>query len=111
MVGNDSYSALAPAEQLRKAVNDANAVGDALAALGFDVTRGQNLTRSEMLAELFTMANKLDRGDVAFFFYAGHGVSIDGANYLLPADIPAADSGGEGLIKFSAIPEATIVET
>ena len=111
VIGNDSYSALAPAEQLRKAVNDANAVGDALAALGFDVTRGQNLTRSEMLAELFTMANTLDQGDVAFFFYAGHGVSIDGANYLLPADIPAADSGGEGLIKFSAIPEATIVET
>ena len=48
---------------------------------------------------------------MAFFFYAGHGVSIDGANYLLPVDIPAGDSASEGLIKFSAIPEATIVET
>ena len=41
VVGNDSYAALAPAEQLRKAVNDANAVGDALEALGFDVLAGR----------------------------------------------------------------------
>ncbi|MGH6922646.1 MAG: caspase family protein, partial [Propylenella sp.] len=96
---------------LRKAVNDANAVGDTLEELGFEVTRGENVSRGEMLAKLVLAADSLQPGDIAFFFYAGHGVSIDGANYLLPADIPSAESGGENLIKYSGIPEAMVVET
>ncbi len=111
VIGNNNYSSLAADEQLMKAVNDANSVGDALEGLGFEVIRGENLSRGAMLSDLFVAASKLSEGDTAFFFYAGHGVSIDGANYLLPADIPQAEAGGEGLIKFSAIPEATVVET
>jgi hypothetical protein len=57
------------------------------------------------------VAGKLEPGDLAFFFYAGHGVSIDGANYLLPSDIPPATAGGEDLIKLSAVSESTVVAT
>jgi uncharacterized caspase-like protein len=110
VIGNDAYPALSAGEQLHKAVNDANAVGDALEELGFAVTRGENLSRAAMLAKLVTTTSQLQPGDFAFFFFAGHGVSIDGANYLLPADIPAAEEGGEQLIKFSAVSEAMIVQ-
>ena len=36
----------------------------------------------------------MEEGDIAFFFYAGHGVSFSGANYLLPSDIPAPEASG-----------------
>jgi hypothetical protein len=111
VVGNDEYPSLGADEQLLKAVNDANAVGDALAKIGFDVTRGENLSRAGMLASLLSAADKLEPGDLAFFFYAGHGVTIDGANYLLPSDIPPAAAGGEDLIKLSAVSESTVVST
>ena len=111
VIGNNDYPALEAGEQLQRAVNDANAVGDALAILGFEVVRGENVSRGEMLSTLLATADKLEPGDFAFFFYAGHGVSIDGANYLLPSDIPGATSGGEELIKLSAIAESTVVST
>ncbi len=111
VIGNDSYPALGADEQLERAVNDSNAVGDALEKVGFTVTRGKNLSRGELLTTLLSTADKLAPGDLAFFFYAGHGVSIDGANYLLPVDIPQAAAGGEELIKLSAVAESTIVST
>ncbi|MGH6923267.1 MAG: caspase family protein [Propylenella sp.] len=109
VIGNDEYRSLAANEQLKKAVNDANTIGDALEAIGFEVTRGENLSRGEMLATLVGTADKLQQGDIAFFFFAGHGVAIDGANYLLPSDIPSAEAGGENLVKFSAVSEAMVV--
>lgn len=110
VIGNDSYPALGAEEQLRKAVNDAHAVGDTLESLGFEVTRAEDVSRGEMLSLILATATKLQPGDIAFFFFAGHGVSIDGANYLLPSDIPEG-TGGEDLIRFSAISEAMVVET
>jgi hypothetical protein len=111
VIGNNDYPSLGADEQLQKAVNDANAVGDALAKVGFEVTRGTNLSRGQMLTSLLSVAGKVEPGDLAFFFYAGHGVSIDGANYLLPSDIPPATAGGEDLIKLSAVSESTVVST
>ena len=111
VIGNNAYASLGAEEQLQKAVNDAHAVGDALEQLGFEVARGENLSRVDMLSKLIATAGKVGPGDLAVFFYAGHGVSLDGANYLLPADIPSAEAGGESLIELSAIPEATVIET
>ena len=111
VIGNNDYPSLTAEEQLKRAVNDANAIGDALESLGFEVMRGENLSRGAMLSSLIGAADKIEPGDIGFFFFAGHGVSIDGSNYLLPADIPAAGSGAEDLIKLSAISEATVIET
>ena len=41
-------------------MNDANSVGDALEAIGFEVARGENLSRGELLTSLFTTANMLE---------------------------------------------------
>jgi len=111
VIGNNDYPSLTAEEQLKRAVNDANAIGDALESLGFEVVRGEILSRGAMLSSLISAADKIEPGDIGFFFFAGHGVSIDGSNYLLPTDIPAASSGAEDLIKLSAVSEATVIET
>jgi uncharacterized caspase-like protein len=84
VVGNDRYANLSADQQLRKAVNDARAVGDALTRLGFEVIRGENLGRQALVDKFEELTGRLAPGDTAFFFFAGHGVAIGGGNYLLP---------------------------
>jgi uncharacterized caspase-like protein len=87
VIGNDRYANLPADQQLLKAVNDSRAVGDALGKLGFEVIRGQNLGRQALVDKFDEMTRKISPGDVAFFFFAGHGVAIGGGNYILPADV------------------------
>jgi hypothetical protein len=91
VVGNDAYENLPP---LRKAVNDARAVGEALTKLGFDVTVLENASRRAINAKLVEFTGKVTPGDTALFFYAGHGVTIGGTNYLMTADTPAIAAEG-----------------
>ena len=42
-------------------------------------------------------------GDIAMFYYAGHGIELSGQNFLLPTDIPVADAGQEGFIQTESI--------
>ena len=53
---------------------------------GFDVVEGINLTRDKMTERLLEFGKKTQGADVAVFFYAGHGIAVDGTNYLLPID-------------------------
>jgi uncharacterized caspase-like protein len=91
VIGNDRYPNLPQFEQLQKAANDAQAVGDVLALLKFQVIRGTNLGRQGMIDKLSELTARLEPGDTAAFFYAGHGVAIDGVNYLVPTDVPDID--------------------
>jgi formylglycine-generating enzyme required for sulfatase activity len=93
VIGNDHYANLPPNEQLQKAVNDARAVGGALKQIGFDVLSGENLGRQAVLARIDEAAQRLTVGDTVFFFFSGHGVAVDGFNYILPVDVPAVGSG------------------
>lgn len=106
VVGNDRYTNLSPERQLVKAFNDAEAVGDRLARLGFTVVRGRNLDRQGMIDRMATFTAQLEPGDTAVFFFAGHGVAIDGVNYILPSDV-SADS--ESRVRGNSISEGTIV--
>jgi len=47
---------------------------------------GTNLTRDKMTERLLEFGKKAEGADVALFFYAGHGIAINGTNYLLPVD-------------------------
>src|ERR1700686_2567982 len=93
VIGNDRYANLPADEQLRKAVNDARAVGDALSGIGFQVIRGENLGRQALLAKFDEFTQKLEPGDTAFFFFAGHGVAVGGGNYIMPTDVPNVGPG------------------
>ncbi|NJN05764.1 MAG: hypothetical protein HC814_04480 [Rhodobacteraceae bacterium] len=89
VIGNDAYVNIAP---LKKAANDAAAIADTLESLGFQVTRAQDVTRRDMNRTIQQFVAGIEKGDTAMFFYAGHGVEIDGQNYLLPVDVPDADA-------------------
>jgi uncharacterized caspase-like protein len=97
VVGNDRYVNLPADQQLRKAVNDARVVGDALAHLGFEVIRGENLGRPALVDKFEELTARLAPGDTAFFFFAGHGVAIRGGNYILPADVPNVVEPGQDM--------------
>src|SRR5215467_11024465 len=107
VIGNNAYQNV-PA--LKKAVNDSHAVGDSLKQLGFAVVSGENLTRRAMSEQLLAFDRMLDRGDVAFFFFAGHGFEIKGENYLLPTDVPAATEGQEELVRDASFPAQRIID-
>jgi hypothetical protein len=98
--GNDVYEAL---PVLRKAVNDATAMRDALAEIGFDAELATNATRRNMTQSLARFEGKIEPGDEIFFFYAGHGVAIGSENYLLPTDMLPPEVGQESMIEDEAI--------
>lgn len=100
IIGNDSYSHV-PA--LEKARNDASAMAETLTGLGFDVTRVLDADRRDMTRAISGFTARLQPGDTALVFFAGHGVEIDGENYLLPTDIEAPASAAEDFIKFESI--------
>lgn len=112
VIGNDVYRNLPEREQLHNAINDARAMRAALEGLGFEVMPvAENLDRAALVGRLSDFAAKLEQGDIAFFFYAGHGVSLNGANYLLPTDIPPPRASGraeEDRLAELSVPESSI---
>ena len=83
VVGNGAYKNVAP---LPNPPIDAKAMAGVLRNAGFDVVEGINLTRDKMTERLLEFGKKTQGADIAVFFYAGHGIAIDGTNYLLPVD-------------------------
>lgn len=106
IVGNDSYQNVTP---LKKAVNDARSTGATLSKLGFRVTSGENLTRRQFNERFSTFESAITPGDTVFFFYSGHGVEMDGSNYLIPVDAPLARQ--QSLLKSESVSTNTIVQT
>jgi hypothetical protein len=83
VVGNGAYRNVAA---LPNPAIDAKSMAKVLRNVGFDVVEGANLTRDKMTEKLLEFGNKAEGADVALFFYAGHGIAINGTNYLLPVD-------------------------
>ena len=104
VIGNDRYATL-PA--LLKAGNDADAVGNLLTRLGFEVILGRDLGRQGMIDKLAEFTSRIETGDTALFFYAGHGVALGGINYLVPVDMPAATAGSEARARGSSRAQET----
>ena len=113
VLGNNLYRNLSAREQLTNPVSDAREIKAALESLDFRVDIGENLDRNAMIDKISDFAARLEKDDIAFFFFSGHGVSFSGANYILPSDIPAPRSGGrdeEGRLADLAIPETRVIE-
>src|ERR1700720_4244959 len=96
VVGNGAYKNVA---QLPNPPIDAKAMAAVLRNVGFDVVEGTNLTRDTMTERLLEFGKKAQGADVALFFYAGHGIAVNGTNYLLPVD---ADLKSEMDVKLGA---------
>lgn len=100
VIGNDNY---AQVENLQKARADASAVSEALQARGYTVATVLDAPRRQMNLQISQFISRLDPGDTALVFYAGHGVEIDGENYLLPTDIATPARGEEDFVKSESI--------
>ena len=96
VVGNGTYKNVAP---LPNPAVDAKSMAKVLRNVGFDVVEGTNLTRDKMTEKLLDFGKKAEGADVAVFFYAGHGIAVNGTNYLLPVD---ADLKSEMDVKLGA---------
>ena len=83
VVGNSTYSAIGP---LPNPGNDAADMSAALRRLGFDVTTVLDADRGELTEALRTFTRESAGADVSLVFYAGHGLEVDGVNYLVPVD-------------------------
>ena len=106
VVGNDDYVDVAP---LRNAVNDARAVASALEGVGFAVERVENTTEEGLETALAAFAGSLQSEDEALFYFAGHGMEVDGQNYLIPTDFDFDPENEEG-VRFDAVNAADVQE-
>lgn len=83
VVGNSAYLKVPP---LANPVNDAADMAASLQRLGFTVKHTDNLDYKEFRLALIDFGNAAKTADKAVIFYAGHGVEIDGKNWLIPVD-------------------------
>src|SRR5712671_3862187 len=83
VVGNSKYVS---ANGVPNAVNDARVMARALRDIGFVVGDGYDLSRDSMERQIREFLRKSESAHVALFFYAGHGLQVDGRNYLLPVN-------------------------
>jgi uncharacterized caspase-like protein len=83
VIGNGAYQNAAP---LPNPVNDGRAVADALRRLDFVVIEAMDQDKAGMQALLRQFVAELEDADASLFFYAGHGLQVQGQNYLVPID-------------------------
>src|ERR1700752_5298250 len=84
VIGNSAYQKVPP---LANPERDADAMSEMFKNSGFDVVQSRhNLGIGEMRRTLRDFSDEARDADVAIVYYAGHGMEIDGLNYLIPVD-------------------------
>ena len=84
VIGNGAYNHALP---LPNPPNDASDVCSALRKLDFEVLCKVNVaSKREFKDAIYEFSGKLNENSVAFFYFAGHGLQIDGLNYLVPTN-------------------------
>ena len=82
VIGNADYQSIT---KLANPVNDANLMASTLEQLGFEVMKFTNMDRKSMQQCIYDFGDKLStQGGVGLFYYAGHGLQVNGDNYLVP---------------------------
>jgi tetratricopeptide (TPR) repeat protein len=89
VIGNSAYQSVANLANPRR---DAEAVADALRHAGFQTVQlAEDVDRAAMVKALSSFRDVADNADWALIYFAGHGIEINGANYLIPVDAKLAD--------------------
>ncbi|MCX8087259.1 MAG: caspase family protein [Rhodocyclaceae bacterium] len=98
LIGNAAYS-MAP---LDNPVNDAVDFAKTLKEIGFDTRVLTDQNQEAMLQAIRDFGERIKNNDgIGLFFFAGHGVQVDGENYLLPVGVPIRN---EEEVKKNAVP-------
>jgi hypothetical protein len=84
VIGNNDYSEVS---KLSNPINDAKAIKNALEACGFEVMTLENGTEKSIKEKVREFSEKLKSYDVGLFYYSGHGIEVNGVNYIAPVDI------------------------
>jgi hypothetical protein len=108
VIGINNYKEV---PKLEKAVGDAEAIGQALSGLGFQVTTALDMDRRNLNLALSKLYASIEPGDTVLVHYSGHGIQIENDNYLLPADVPAPEDGNAELLKSESLRLLTLVDT
>ncbi len=82
IIGNGTYKS----GPLKNAVNDALDMAATLSGKGFTVILRQDASKQEMRNAIREFGNEINKGGVGLFYYSGHGLQVDGVNYLVPID-------------------------
>jgi len=104
VIGNASYQT---GGVLKNPVNDAKLMETTLKNLGFDVIIVTNATKLQMQTAIDNFKLKLANYNVALFYYAGHGMEINGKNYLIPID---AKNNTETEVRVGSIEIGSIID-
>ncbi len=87
VIGNGAYTGVS---QLTNARNDARAIAASLTRLGFEVIAKDDLSAADMRAAFAEFETRAANADWALVYYAGHGIEMNGRNWLLPTDAKLA---------------------
>ena len=99
VIGNAAYRNV-PA--LFNPEHDAEAIASSLRATGFEkVTVASDVSREQMVDALRTFATEAEQADWAVVYYSGHGLEVNGTNYLVPVD---AKISSDRDVQFAAVP-------
>src|SRR5438477_9954757 len=85
IIGNNNY-AVSP---LKNADSDASAITAALGSLGYLTVFQYDANHVAMEQAITAFTNGINPGDTVLFYYSGHGLQVDGENYLVPIDFTA----------------------
>jgi uncharacterized caspase-like protein len=102
VIGNSACSS----GPLKNPVNDATDMAAMLKKLGFTVTLLKNARMQGMEEAIEELGNRLKRGGVGLFYYAGHGVQVSGVNYLLPVGVKI---NKESDVRFQAVDASRVL--
>jgi uncharacterized caspase-like protein len=103
VIGNGTYET----GPLRNPANDATDMAAVLRRLGFEVILKKNAEQQEMEEAIEEFGNRLKRGGVGLFYFAGHGVQVSGVNYLIPV---GARINKESDVKYRAVDANKILD-
>ncbi|MCG6534052.1 MAG: caspase family protein [Syntrophales bacterium LBB04] len=96
VIGNGAYES----GRLKNPTNDATDIAAALQKVGFTVILKKNASLKDMDDAIENFGNRLKRGGVGLFYFAGHGVQVNGINYLIPI---GAKINRESDVKYGAV--------
>ncbi len=107
VIGNAAYDGDA---RLKNPVNDATDVAASLERVGWQVTLVVDADRRTMNRSIVTFRDELaaSEGASALFYYAGHGMQVDGENYLIPvkSDFETVDDVKADSVSVQSLSEA-----
>ena len=84
VIGMSKYQTI---PTLANTVNDATAIAEKLQGLGFEVERAIDLPLAELVDTVSKFSFRSETADIALIYYAGHGVELNGQNFLIPVDV------------------------